>query len=686
MPRLSLLPLVLPAIACVAACASEVTQGAATGADAAQFDAADGAAAIEAGAEAAVRSPDAPQPDQAPDDAAVDAAPDVTPVVIKKGPGDCPGGATCPCAVDEECDDGDPCTYGMACEQGACTAGQPENCDDANVCTADACDLAGQCTHAAQDHWCEDGDPCSIGDHCAAKACTAGAAAKCDDGNGCTADGCVAGQGCQYAATADKCADANDCVEASYCTLGQCVQGKAKPCDDGKPCTWEDCDPKKGCAFIALPGPASACAGTIGDGWCFAAKKAEGTWAQARKTCGAWGGELATVRTADDNALARKLADAACGKVPAWIGLSDRAQEGSFVWLGPHKGGYSNWNGGEPNDSGGEDVVELVPEGGWNDLPESAGRPCAVCSRPMVSACDDGEPCTTPGQCAAGQCAAPLAAPATEDCDDANPCTADGCAVGLGCGHTAVADDSPCGASGQCKAGVCLMPKPVDLALAPTSCAALGPGGANGLYWIDPDGAAGKTPAFQAYCDRAAGGWTLVLKVDGAKPDSAYGSPLWTEVTPTAGATASPDGTTARLPGYATLSLTQVRLTLVVGGTARSLVFAAKAANLRALLTGPAVKTTATVLQWQALLPKGSLQDHCLLQGFQVAAPNGVKARIGILGNNEKDCGSVDSWIGAGATANICGAKDTPGAGNLACWNPDWGDAKTAAIAWIWVR
>ena len=203
---------------------------------------------------------------------------------------------------------------------------------------------------------------------------------------------------------------------------------------------------------------------------------------------------------------------------------------------------------------------------------------------------------------------------------------------------------------------------------------------------LDPDGNAGKGAAFQAWCDRAGGGWTLVIKVDGNKPDGGYASPLWSDTTPTAGASPAPDGASARLPGYASLPLTQVRVTLVSGGIARSLVLGAKAANLRALLTGAAVKTTASVLAWESLLPKGSLQAHCLAQGFQVAAPNGVKARIGILGNNEKDCASVDSWLGVGATATICGAKDTPTAGNLACWNPDWGDAKTPALAWLFVR
>lgn len=596
----------------------------------------------------------------------------------------CAGGAGCPCSSDDDCDDGNPCTYGGACIDGSCNGGLPEPCDDGNACTSDFCEMAVGCTAVAAETWCSDGNPCTVGDSCSGATCQAGKAAVCDDGNSCTTDSCVAGQGCQYAHNQLECAPANDCVETSYCSYGHCIQGKAKPCSDGLACTLDDCDPKSGCSYWPLPAPADCADGQVVAGKCWKALKLDGTWAAARQACRDWGGELASIRSIADNQTARKLAEGACGQQPAWIGLSDVVQEGVFVWSDGEPSLYRLWNGGEPNNAGNEDVVELTPSGGWNDLPASAGRGCAVCARKPAYACDDGDACTAPSYCKGGGCASPSA---VATCDDGNPCTLDGCAVDLGCGHTAVTDGAACGA-GTCKAGACEMPQSAGILKA---CSGLAVGAPSALWWLDPDGA-GPVPPFQAWCDNHSdgGGWTLVHRSDGGSAEAAFGAELWTSAVATAGASPLPAGKPARLPGYATLPLPgqAVRLVMRVGAHTGALVLPAPAGtpSLHALLNGKAVATQLDLQAWQGLLPKGSLQGNCLLQGFAIGSPSGVQARIGILGNNENDCSSVDSWLGVGATANICGIQGAPTGGNVACWYPDAGDAKTAAQAWLYVR
>lgn len=52
-----------------------------------------------------------------------------------------------------------------------------------------------------------------------------------------------------------------------------------------------------------------------------------------------------------------------------WIGLTDEAVEGTFVWDDGSKLEYSGWNIGEPNDyRAAEDCVQIRKGGGWNDI------------------------------------------------------------------------------------------------------------------------------------------------------------------------------------------------------------------------------------------------------------------------------------------------------------------------------
>ena len=56
----------------------------------------------------------------------------------------------------------------------------------------------------------------------------------------------------------------------------------------------------------------------------------------------------------------------------AWLGGSDSVSEGIWTWTTGEAWGYTNWNGGEPNNSGNEDYLAgWQNAGAWNDCNES---------------------------------------------------------------------------------------------------------------------------------------------------------------------------------------------------------------------------------------------------------------------------------------------------------------------------
>ena len=175
---------------------------------------------------------------------------------------DCPGGhcnttaGKCvldegPCAVDADCDDGDPCSLDVCQDSscahaadtaaGCCTA--DADCVDANPCTVDAC-VAERCEH----------DISGAGSCCASDA-------DCDDGDGCTSDRCIA-SACYHPHQSDSaacpCTSTSDCDDGNPCTIDSCLSSECSymknpnspsvecclldsACDDGEPLTVDSC-------------------------------------------------------------------------------------------------------------------------------------------------------------------------------------------------------------------------------------------------------------------------------------------------------------------------------------------------------------------------------------------------------------------------------------------------------------
>ena len=174
-------------------------------------------------------------------------------------------------ANDVTCDDGNACSLNDACANGACAAKADLECDDANPCTKDACDLAIGCTHTVIEGACSDNDACTAGDTCGAGVCQ-GAPIDCSDGNTCTDDSCNAQNGCQHIGLDAACSDGDACTAGDWCAAGQCAPGATVGCDDGNPCTTDQCEHLVGCTHVAADGECTdgnAC--TTGDA-CLAGK------------------------------------------------------------------------------------------------------------------------------------------------------------------------------------------------------------------------------------------------------------------------------------------------------------------------------------------------------------------------------------------------------------------------------
>jgi hypothetical protein len=326
------------------------------------------------------------------------------------------------------CDDGDPCTVGEACAAGACAGGVAPNCNDGNLCTDDACDPLSGCTHAPNAAPCSDGDVCTVVDQCAGGQCVGAGALSCDDGDPCTDDLCDPATGCQHLpAEGAACDDGNACTVGDHCAAGACVFDGPAVCTDGNPCTTDSCAPATGCVFTLNEVPCDdgdLC--TTGDhchlGLCVAA------------------GALAC----DDGNL---CTDDACAPGAGCTHTPNAApcDDGNACTAGDHCA------------AGSCVAAAAVPCDDGDLCTDDTCDPAAGCVFTMNEApCDDGDLCTTGDHCHLGDCVAAGAL----GCDDGNVCTDDACLTETGCSFTpngAPCDDGdPCTTGDHCAGGWCL--------------------------------------------------------------------------------------------------------------------------------------------------------------------------------------------------------------------------------------
>ena len=86
-------------------------------------------------------------------------------------------------------------------------------------------------------------------------------------------------------------------------------------------------------------------------------------WTAAEAEAVSLGGHLVTI---DDDAEHDWIYTTELGSAHRWIGFTDAAQEGDWVWISGEPVTYTNWLPGEP--SGGQEDYAELDRNGWNDV------------------------------------------------------------------------------------------------------------------------------------------------------------------------------------------------------------------------------------------------------------------------------------------------------------------------------
>ena len=106
------------------------------------------------------------------------------------------------------------------------------------------------------------------------------------------------------------------------------------------------------------------------------------------------------------------------------------------------------------------------------------------------------------------------------------------------------------------------------------------------------------------------------------------------------------------------------------------------ASSLLAVFKGGYQPTNLGRAKWFSLVPNPALQKYCNKEGFNFGRYKWQIIRLGILGNQEEDCYTPDSFVGFGSSFD-----ESISCGNYAGYNNDnGGDRKTKSFGYILVQ
>jgi len=195
----------------------------------------------------------------------------------------------------------------------------------------------------------------------------------------------------------------------------------------------------------------------------------------------------------------------------------------------------------------------------------------------------------------------------------------------------------------------------------------------NKAYLLQMD--SGKVPVFCHMANLGAcggGGWTLVMKINGAKTTFHYNSNLWSNKIDFnfPGGKTGFDHHETKLPTYWNTPFSKICIGMIISHQINFIVINKQANSLYSLIADGQYRATSLGRNtWKTLIgSQASLQTNCNKEGFNAAcSDNGSsRSRIGILGNNQNECRSCDSRIGFGTAGRYGWQDDSNSCGNEA--------------------
>lgn len=131
--------------------------------------------------------------------------------------------------------------------------------------------------------------------------------------------------------------------------------------DAGAPANAADASPPPN-APDASPPPSEPCPGLVFEDSCYEFFDEEVSWSEAEARCVAWGGHLASVESAVEDAFIGAW-PALLGVPPLngsglWLGGTDAPADGNFRWVADRPLSFAGWASDQPNNGVGVDCIE----------------------------------------------------------------------------------------------------------------------------------------------------------------------------------------------------------------------------------------------------------------------------------------------------------------------------------------